>query len=190
MNAEVVCSAVNGDRGVWLRADTTRAISRTMPISEIAVAIGTAPPRFDALSVSEAELLPADSVGYVYCAGLEALANTDIQRVLAAAVRILRPMGVVRVATQDLDAIVYRYLLGPQTALSSGATRAQQLNEWRKNEIAQFIFNEDDLRAELSRAGFVDLWRLPAGASSIDIFLDCEAQDSDALVLEGRKPAR
>ena len=158
-------------------------------ISEPAIAIGVARPRFEQLGADQAELRPADSAGYVYCAGIEALTGAELGRVLAAAMRILRPEGVIRVAAQDLDAIVYGYLLGPVGVPPTGVTRAQRFNEWRKNEAAQFVFNEEDLRAELERAGFVDIWRLAAGASSLEIFVDCEPQDSGALALEARKPA-
>jgi predicted SAM-dependent methyltransferase len=157
--------------------------------NELAVTIGAARPRFDQLDADQAELRPANSAEYIYCTEIEALTSADLRRVLSAAVRILRPKGVIRVATQDLDAVVYSYLLGPIGVPPTGVTRAQRFNEWRKNQATHFVFNEEDLSAELERAGFVDIWRLAAGASSLDIFVDCEPQDSGALVLEARKPA-
>jgi len=77
-----------------------------------------------------------------------------------------------------------RYLLDREKNQSTGMTRAQQLNAWRKNEKAEFVFNEEDLESELRKAGFVDIWRLSAGASSIEIFRDCERHGSPDLVLE------
>jgi predicted SAM-dependent methyltransferase len=158
-------------------------------VNELAITIGAARPRFDQLGTEQAELRPDNSVEYIYCTEIDALTSAELRRVLTAAMRILRPEGVIRVATQDLDAIVYSYLLGPAGVPPTGVTRAQRFNEWRKNQAAQFVFNEEDLRAELERAGFVDIWRLVAGASSLEIFVDCEPQDSGALVLEARKPA-
>ena len=158
-------------------------------IDKAAIAIGAPHPRFNQLGLDEAELRPANSVDYIYCTGIDVLTNPELRRVLAIAIRVLRPEGVIRVVTQDLDAIVYSYLLGPPGVLPTGITRAQQFNQWRKSTTAQFVFNEEDLRAELEAAGFVDIWRLTAGASSVEIFIDCEPQGSPALVLEGRKPA-
>jgi predicted SAM-dependent methyltransferase len=158
-------------------------------INELAITIGAARPRFDQLGTEQAELRSANSVEYVYCTEIDGLMRSELRRVLTAAMRILRPKGVIRVATPDLDAIVYSYLLGPVGVPPTGVTRAQRFNEWRKNEATRFVFNEEDLRAELERAGFVDIWRLTAGASSLEIFVDCEPRDSGALVLEARKPA-
>jgi hypothetical protein len=103
--------------------------------------------------------------------------------------RILKPAGNIRVATRDLDAVIYGYLLDRESSQPTGMTRAQQLNAWRKSEKAEFVFNEEDLESELQQAGFVDIWRLSAGASSVEIFRDCERQESSDLVLEARKPA-
>jgi trans-aconitate methyltransferase len=153
-----------------------------------AFTVGLPRPGFEHLDVDEAELRPSASVRYVYCSGIEAWSDDELRRTLTAIMQMLEPAGVVRVATPDLDATVYGYLLDWNRKQRPGTTRAQRLNDWRKRVTAEFVFNEEDLRAELENAGFVDIWRLPAGASSIGVFLDCE-DDPTELVLEGRKPA-
>ena len=153
-----------------------------------AFTVGIPRPGFEHLDIDEAELRPSASVRYIYCSGIEAWSRDEFRRALTVIMKILQPAGVVRVATPDLDSIVYGYLLDWNQEQLPGTTRAQRLNGWRKSVTAQFIFNEEDLRAELEHAGFVDIWRLTAGASSIEAFLDCE-EDATELVLEGRKPA-
>ena len=156
-------------------------------VVEDAFTVGIPRPGFEHLDVDEAELRPSASVRYIYCSGIEAWSRDELRRALTAIMKILRPAGIVRVATPDLDSTVYGYLLDWNQRLP-GTTRAQRFNDWRKSVTAQFIFNEEDLRAELESVGFVDIWRLAAGGSSAEVFLDCE-EDAAELVLEGRKPA-
>jgi predicted SAM-dependent methyltransferase len=160
----------------------------TGSVVENAVAIGADCAGFELLNPGDVDSRPDASTQYLYCSGIEAWTVAEFRRVLSAAMRILRPAGIVRVATRDLDAVVYGYLLD-QSSQPAGMTRAQQLNAWRKSEKAEFVFNQEDLESELRHAGFVDIWRLSAGASSVEIFRDCERQESSDLVLEARKPA-
>jgi predicted SAM-dependent methyltransferase len=153
-----------------------------------AIAVGTAHPRFQHLKVEDMESRSSASVQYVYCSGIEAWTGAEFRHTLSAISRILAPGGFVRVVAQDLDALVYGYLLEWKSDQPTAMTRAQRLNAWRKNETAQFVFNEEDLRAELENAGFVDIWRLPVGASSVEVFRDCEPPLSTGLVLEARNP--
>jgi predicted SAM-dependent methyltransferase len=152
------------------------------------VAVGTANSRFKNLELKDIDSRPSANVEFVYCSGIEAWTIVDLRRALSAILRILKPGGVVRVAAQDLDAVVHGYLLDWKRDQPADMTRAERLNAWRKNETAQYVFNEEDLRAELENAGFVDIWRLPAGASSIEVFRDCERDETKGLVLEGRNP--
>jgi predicted SAM-dependent methyltransferase len=153
-----------------------------------AFTVGFPRPGFEHLDIDEAGRRPGGSVRYIYCSGIEAWSRDELRRILAAIMKILAPAGVVRVATPDLEAVIYGYLLDWHRKDLPGSTRAQRFNDWRTGLTAQFVFNEEDLRAELENAGFVDIWRLPAGASSVEAFLDCE-EDATDLVLEGRKPA-
>jgi predicted SAM-dependent methyltransferase len=158
-------------------------------VIEDAVAIGADCARFEPLKPGNVDSRPDASARYIYCSGIETWNAAEFRRVLRSAIRILKPAGIIRVAAQDLDAVVYGYLLDREKYQTTGMTRAQQLNAWRKNEKAEFVFNEEDLESELRKAGFVDIWRLSAGASSIEIFRDCERHGSCDLVLEARKPA-
>jgi predicted SAM-dependent methyltransferase len=156
---------------------------------EKGIAIGIANPLFEQLTVEDVESRPGASIQYVYCSGIEAWTVVEFRRTLSAILRILEPSGIVRIAAQDLDAIIYGYLLEWNNSQPANATRGQQINAWRKSQTAQYVFNEEDLRVELENAGFVDIWRLPAGASTIEIFRGCEQHELMELALEGRKPA-
>ena len=157
-------------------------------LTENVFTVGIRRPGFEHLEVDKVESRPSGSVRYVYCAGIETWSRGELRRTLNAIMKILQPAGVLRIATPDLDTTVYGYLLGWNRGQSPGTTRAERFNDWRKGVTAQFVFNEEDLRAELENAGFVDIWRLAAGASSIGVFLGCQ-EDAAELVLEGRKPA-
>jgi hypothetical protein len=135
------------------------------------------------------EARPSASTRYVYFSGIEAWTVLEFRRILLTIVRILEPGGIVRIVAKDLDAIVYGYLLEWNKSEPNEVTRAQQLNAWRRSETAEYVFNEEDLRAELDSAGFVDIWRLQPGASSAEIFHKCEQSGSAEMVLEARKPA-
>lgn len=149
--------------------------------------VGTPRPGFENLDLHEGAGSRAN-VRYVYCSGIETWSRDELRRTLNAMIKILQPAGVVRIATPDLDAVIYGYLLDWNRKQSPGTSRAERFNDWRKRITAQFVFNEEDLRLELETAGFVDIWRLTAGASSLQVFLDCE-EDATELVLEARKPA-
>jgi predicted SAM-dependent methyltransferase len=155
---------------------------------ERVLAVGTANSRFKHLELKDIESTSNSSVQLVYCSGIEAWNISEFRRILSAIFKILQPRGVVRVAAQDLDALVYGYLVDWENDPATNMTRAQRLNAWRKSETAQYVFNEEDLRNELENAGFADIWRLPAGASSIEAFRDCEQDGAKGLVLEGRRP--
>jgi predicted SAM-dependent methyltransferase len=161
----------------------------TDSVIEDAVAIGADCARFKPLDIRNVDSRPDSSARYIYCSGIEAWNAAEFHRALCSAIRILKPAGIIRVAARDLDAVIYGYLLDRERNQSTGMTRAQQLNAWRKNEKAEFVYNEEDLASGLRKAGFVDIWRLTAGASSIEIFRDCERDGSPDLVLEARKPA-
>ena len=153
-----------------------------------AVAVGLTHPRFEKLTIEGMDLRPPASARYAYCCGVEAWTIVEFRKVLFAVSRMLEPGGIVRIAAQDLDAVVYGYLLEWQNGQPADMTRAQRFNAWRRGETAQFIYNEEDLRAELGNAGFVDIWRLLPGASSVKFFYDCDLHESAGLVLEGRNP--
>jgi hypothetical protein len=150
--------------------------------------VGIPRPGLENLEIDEVGSRSRASVRYIYCSGIETWSRDELRRTLNAIMKILQPAGVLRIATPDLDAIIFGYLLDWNRKQWPGTSRAERFNNWRKSVTGQFVFNEDDLRTELENAGFVDIWRLPAGASSIDVFLDRE-EDATELVLEARKPA-
>jgi predicted SAM-dependent methyltransferase len=158
----------------------------TDKLIENVFSVGNPRPGFENLEIDKVGSSSRANIRYVYCSGVESWSRDELRRTLNAVMKILQPGGVIRVATPDLDAIIYGYLLDWKQ--SSGTSRAGRFNDWRTSVTSQFVFNEEELRSELENAGFVDIWRLAAGASSIEVFLDCE-EDATELVLEARKPA-
>ena len=97
----------------------------------------------------------------------------------------LRPGGIIRVSTPDLDAVIHRYLLGSDKSVIG--SRTAEFNEWRFASSNDFFFNKAHLSLVVLDAGFVDLEHFVAGAGSIPLFWGYEDQCGSALVLEARK---
>lgn len=128
------------------------------------------------------------SSGCVLCEGLESWSEGGLAEALAGFWRMLRPGGLLRVVTPDLDAVIHAYLYAAPDA--EAASSAVRFNAWRHAVRDRFIFNEEALRLALSRAGFVDPMRFVAGSGSERLFWDLEPADAALLVLEVRKPKK
>jgi SAM-dependent methyltransferase len=135
-------------------------------------------PNFDGIATA--------SAGCVLCEGLESWSEAGLAEALAGCWRMLRPGGLLRVVTPDLDAVIQAYLYAAPDAES--ASSAMRFNAWRHAVRDRFIFNEEALRLALSRAGFVDPRRFVAGSGSERLFWDLEPADASLLVIEARKP--
>ncbi len=141
-------------------------------------------------SISEIGLQPAESFALLYCGGfLHRKARSEADDVLAACFRVLRPLGTLRIATLDLDRIVHTYLFN-WTDDDAGVSRTGKMNAAFQQRDLQYIFGEEELTTALTRAGFVEIQRLRAGASSHQRFWNLELDPAQALILEAKKPRR
>jgi SAM-dependent methyltransferase len=100
--------------------------------------------------------------------------------------RVLRPGGILRLSTPDLDAAVQDYAFS--TAQPNAAeTRAQRLNIWFRRPDQAWVHNEEDLVAILEELGFADIRRFVPGAGSHPLFWDLDVGAAGLLVLEARR---
>lgn len=130
------------------------------------------------------------SVDLLYCGGiLHRMSRADGADLVAACLRVLKPLGSIRVATIDLDQIVQGYLFDWTDERDPGASsRTQKLNAAFRQPGVQFIYGEEDLTELLRQAGFADIRRFAAGASSNRRFWNLESDRAHALILEATKP--
>jgi predicted SAM-dependent methyltransferase len=104
---------------------------------------------------------------------LEHLAPEDAPRYFAEAFRILRPGGVIRTSTPDMEGLVAVYAerdpIALQTHREHGYTAAGHgdlVNNYVYSWGHRHIYDFDTLKALLTDAGFVDITRQPYGVST------------------------
>jgi predicted SAM-dependent methyltransferase len=129
------------------------------------------------------------SVDLLYCGGiLHRMQRVDAATLVAACFRVLKPFGSIRIATIDLDQIVQGYLFDWTDEGNAGASRTERLNAAFLQPEVQFIYGEEELTGLLAQAGFADIRRFGAGASSNRQFWNLESDPACALILEATKP--
>ncbi len=129
------------------------------------------------------------SVDLLYCGGvLHRMSRAEGADLAAACLRVLKPLGSIRVATIDLDQIVQGYLFDWTDERDAGASRTQKLNAAFLQPGVQFIYGEEELTGLLAQAGFADIRRFAAGASSSRRFWNLDSDHACALILEATKP--
>src|SRR5438477_5475709 len=172
-------------------APTTSSIAD--PVGSRAQSLSSEPKETFAEVSNESSFLhikrqPAESVEFVYCASLlHRMARSEADDMLAACFHALRPLGTLRVATLDLDRIVHGYLFD-WTDLGDGLSRTGRLNAAIQRQDVKYIFGEEELTTALIRAGFVEIQRFCAGASSHRRFWSLERDPDQTLILEAKKP--
>lgn len=129
------------------------------------------------------------SLDLLYCGGiLHRMSRADGAGLVAACFRVLKPFGSIRVATIDLDQIVQGYLFDWTDEGDAGASRTERLNAAFLQPGVQFLYGEEELTGLLAQAGFADIRRFAAGASSNRKFWNLESDHACALILEATKP--
>jgi predicted SAM-dependent methyltransferase/glycosyltransferase involved in cell wall biosynthesis len=110
--------------------------------------------------------------------------------------RVLKPGGIVRIATPDLQAMVNDYVTGniqPDWArfgLDWTATRAERFNIGMRWWGHQWLYDEEELVRLASMVGLAVIGRCEYGKSSVPMFNDREYRNSSRLIVEFRKPER
>lgn len=138
---------------------------------------------------------PDGSASHVYHEHLiEHLDEQEGAAFLAECRRVLAPGGTLRVATPDLDYVVrrYRWRWRAQAWLKLPEyrfirSRGQMLNIAMRWWEHKYLYNEEDLRHVLSKAGFSFTRRCRIGASQDKELRGLETRPDSRLVLEARR---
>ncbi len=129
------------------------------------------------------------SIDLLYCGGIiHRLHRQDGAKLVAECLRVVTPLGCLRIATIDLDAIIHGYLFDWTDDAPAGESRTQRLDAAMRQPGVAFLYGEEELTALLAHAGFAAIIRFGAGASSEPKFWNLESDRSRVLALEARKP--
>lgn len=140
--------------------------------------------------------LPDGSVDLIYSEHfIEHLDQAAHSVLIDECYRVLKPGGRIRLATPDLDYVVFKYLwdwksqawLNEVPWKDEVKTRGQMINRSMRDWGHQFLFNEEDLMQLLASAGFVSIIRFEYGASADARLADLETRPDSTLILEGVK---
>jgi len=200
----------------------SRAVSRYLAsATEPKLQIGTGPLSLDGwlnsdlisadvyLDLTRPLPLPDASFAYVFGEHLiEHLSERDVERLLGELRRILRPGGVLRLTTPDLQKLLalyedrnpvidreaYTRFLDEETG-KRHETPAQTLNDQLRLWGHRFIYDEEDLTRKLERAGFRDVIRREPGESEHEALRGVERHGSEewinraeAMCVEATRP--
>jgi predicted SAM-dependent methyltransferase len=145
--------------------------------------------------------LPDASFDFVYSEHmLEHLTYAEGQRCLRECLRVLRPGGIVRIATPSLERLAGLYdggglqeryvrwaveTLEPETdAPLPGVVVNNFFHSWGH----RFIYDPETLRHALTEAGFVDVEESPVGELERHLAEAPEFNEYETFVLEARRP--
>jgi predicted SAM-dependent methyltransferase len=145
--------------------------------------------------------LPDSSFDVVYSEHmLEHLTYAEGQRCLRECLRVLKPGGVVRVATPSLEKVASLYeggelqeryvrwaveTLEPET---DAALPGVAINNFFRSWGHRFIYDPQTLRHALTEAGFVDVEERPVGELERHLAERPEFNEFETFVLEARRP--
>lgn len=150
--------------------------------------------------------IPDGSVDLVYADNvIEHFTLDDGRKVITHAFAALKPGGVFRLATPDVEAVARQYLENGELARAGMERNAEAGHAMRypvelltrvyvgAKHYLGFIYDYQSLSAELEAVGFV-VQRVPAGRSEHPDLCGVEvrmhpAEEATALIVEGRKPA-
>lgn len=138
--------------------------------------------------------MPDASVDAIYSEHfIEHVPLPAVQHLLRECRRVLRPEGVLRIATPDLEALLhaYHYAWRDQEWLREPAfafvdTRAHMLNLAFHGWGHQYLFDAEDLSKRLREAGFGVVQRCALGQSDHPALRSLETRADSRLIVEAR----
>ncbi len=108
--------------------------------------------------------------------------------------RILKPHGVIRIATPDLDYLMRRYFVcwRRQDWIKSFGygwleTRAEMMNLCFRGWGHQYLYNAEELRRRLKEAGYKKIYRKRFNKSTYNELRNRESRNDSKLILEAIK---
>jgi len=135
-----------------------------------------------------------NSVDFVYCEHLlEHLTHKQGQEVIREFRRCLKKDGIVRIAMPDLDHIIQKYntdwknqdwLTWPQFKFIE--TKGQMINICFRSWGHKYLYNEEDLRCQLAKAGFKNIVRCEKDKSNHSEFCNLETRIDSKLIMEAK----
>lgn len=137
---------------------------------------------------------PDDSVSGIYSEHfIEHLSQADGLQFLRECFRILRPGGIVRIATPDCDSMVDHYIndsIHPdwiRFGFEWINNRCERLNIGMRWWGHQWVYNEEELKRFAKIAGLRVVGRFTFGQSPHTIFRDIEHRQGSELIMEFKK---
>jgi predicted SAM-dependent methyltransferase len=141
--------------------------------------------------------LPFDdnSVDFIYSEHLhEHLTYQEGERLLSECHRCLKKHGVMRVATPDLDYVIQKYGSDWKdqdwltwSGFQDIETRGMMLNIGLRSWGHQYLYNEEDLRKQLVKAGFKCIIRCQWNSSKHTELIGLETRKDSTLIIEAGK---
>jgi predicted SAM-dependent methyltransferase len=160
------------------------------------------------LNVSRRFPLKDSCLSYVYSEHMiEHIPEDDGLHVLREAHRVLRPGGVVRITTPDLQKLIaiyedrnpvisrddYRQFLDELLPGKRHPRACQILNTYMRAWGHRYVYDEDDLAAKLTEVGFSDVVRVEPGESEHELLRGLESHEppwanaAEAMCLEATR---
>lgn len=106
----------------------------------------------------------------------------------------LKPGGILRIATLDLNHLVFRYIFNwkkqpwlQKYGYSWIKTRAEMLNIAMRSWNHKYVYNYEELRRRITEVGFREVTRKKIGKSNFSFLQNLETRKDSKLVVEAIK---
>lgn len=136
-----------------------------------------------------------NSVEFIYNEHLiEHLSKDEARKVLHEFYRVLKPGGVVRIATPDLDHLIYKYIFNwrdqewiEKFGYQHLRTKAEMINTVFYSWGHKWIYNYEELKNLLEETQFKEISRQKLNKSHFSELQNRETRSDSKLVVEGTK---
>ncbi len=138
---------------------------------------------------------PDASAEFIYSEHfLEHVTPQEGESVLREAHRLLKKGGVIRIATPDLDYLVFRYFFGWKRQVwikdygySYMQTKAEMLNIVFREWGHKWLYNFEELHRRLRSSGFRNIKKKKLGSSDFAVLRNLETRKDSKLIVEATK---